>query len=412
MGFLKNRLKIRNEGIKLSDPNVANFFQNLGIDTGNISSTSELREVTYFICLKTLTETISKMKWLKRLETEKKGKEKVKDVTLSTLLNLRPNPLYNAATFWGSIELNRLHHGNAYAYINFKKGKPTDLWVLPSEEIEIWRDNKAIWGSENSIWYIWNDIKNGKKYRIQQGEMLHFKNSITFDGIVGMSVRDMLKNKIQGKIKASDYLSELYSSNMFGGKVIINYTSDINQRAEEKLIERLSTYIKKDAGKFIPLMPGMEAKVIDMKLSDAQFLENNKLSALEIAAAFGIKPNMINDYSKSSYSNSETQQLDFYVNTLQPAFNSYMQEVTYKLLPKFEILKGYTLEINEKILFKMDNKTKSEVYSSYLNNFVMTPNEVREELDLPYIEEADELIGNGNYIKMGQVGNQWNKGGE
>lgn len=70
-----------------------------------------------------------------------------------------------------------------------------------------------------------------------------------------------------------------------------------------------------------------------MKLSDAEFFENSKLSALQLAAAFGIKPNIINDYSKSSYSNSETQQLDFYVNTLQPVLQHTEQEITYKLLP-------------------------------------------------------------------------------
>ena len=46
-----------------------------------------------------------------------------------------------------------------------------------------------------------------------------------------------------------------------------------------------------------------------------KYLVSKKYNALQIAGAFGVKPNQINDYSKSSYSNSEMQQLSFYVDT-------------------------------------------------------------------------------------------------
>ncbi|WP_448821279.1 hypothetical protein [Cetobacterium sp.] len=62
----------------------------------------------------------------------------------------------------------------------------------------------------------------------------------------------------------------------------------------------------------------------------------------------------------------------------------------------------------------MDNKTQAEVYSKYLTNFAMTPNEVREDLNLPYVEDGDTLLGNGSTINLENIGNQYgkNKGGE
>lgn len=60
----------------------------------------------------------------------------------------------------------------------------------------------------------------------------------------------------------------------------------------------------------------MKLTPLDIKLSDSQFIELKKYSALQIAAAFGIKPNQINDYTKSSYSNSEMQQLSFLTDTM------------------------------------------------------------------------------------------------
>lgn len=60
----------------------------------------------------------------------------------------------------------------------------------------------------------------------------------------------------------------------------------------------------------------------------------------------------------------------------------------------------------------MDNQTKANVYSTYVQNFIMTPNEVREALKLPYVEGGDKLVGNGNAISIEKAGNQYEEGGE
>ncbi|WP_099192205.1 phage portal protein [Tepidibacter mesophilus] len=410
MGFLQ---KIVNRtGFTLNDPGAEEFFRSIGLDTNNISSSSELSEVVYFTCLKHLSETQSKMPWEKRKITQKKGKEKIVDNNIDILLNIRPNEYYSASTFWGCIELNKLHYGNAYAYIETNKGEPCKLWILPSKEVSIWIDNAGIFGNTNSIWYVWTDSNTGKQWTFSQDEILHFKTGMSLNGLVGMATKDILQAQIQSRLNADNFLKKLYENNMFGSKILIHYTGDINKKGEDALAEKLENFsAKRGSGKFIPLPLGMQAQLMDMKLSDAQFFENNKFSALQIAAAFGVKPNVINNYEKSSYSNSETQQLDFYVNTLHPSFNSYEQEVTYKLTSKGQIKNGMRLHINERVLFKMDSKTQAEVYSSYIQNFLMSPNEAREELNQPYKEGADDLIGNGNYIKLNQVGNQWKKGG-
>ena len=93
----------------------------------------------------------------------------------------------------------------------------------------------------------------------------------------------------------------------------------------------------KNAGKIIPVPLGMKLTPLDIKLSDSQFIELKKYSALQIAAAFGIKPNQINDYTKSSYSNSEMQQLSFLTDTMLFVLKQYEEEVNYKLLTDISI---------------------------------------------------------------------------
>lgn len=411
---IKNIIKIdrKKDGYSLKE--IGEFLGLTGIDVENIEQSSDLSETIYFICLKHLSETMAKMPWEKRVLTEKKGKERVLDSKIDNLLNIRPNPYMTATTFWGTVELNKLHYGNSYIYIEAdRNGFPRYLWLLPSDQMEIWIDNRGILGSLNAVWYVWTDQRNGKKYTFEMDEIIHLKTHISFDGLSGAPIKDILKTQISSGKNSIGFLNKLYKNNMFGSKVLVQYTGELNKAAEEKLAKKIESFAKaQGSGKFIPMPFGMQAQLLDMKLADAQFFENNRTSALQLAAAFGIKPNVINDYTKSSYSNSETQQVDFYVNTLQPLFKAYEQELTYKLLTPRELGEGYRLEINEKMLFKMDNKTQAEVYSKYLTNFAMTPNEVREDLNLPYIEGGDTLLGNGSTINLENIGTQYKKGGE
>ncbi|MGB6128830.1 MAG: phage portal protein [Psychrilyobacter sp.] len=411
---IKAKFSPKNEETTLSDPNVRTVLKTLGINPDSIDNSSDMSETIYYICLKHMAETMSKMPWEKRIRTKKKGKERDFDSSLDFILNVRPNPYYSASTFWAAIELNKLHYGNSYAYIETdRNGAVKHLWVLPSDQVEVWMDDKGIIGQQNAMWYIWTDPKTCKRYTFLMGEILHFKTMISFNALVGIPVKEYLKTQINTGKNSIGFLNKLYKNNMFGSKVIVHYTGELSKKAEASVATSLENFSKSQgSGKFIPMPMGMQAQLLDMKLADAQFFENNKVSALQLAAAFGIKPNVINNYDKSSYSNSESQQLDFYVNSLQPLFNNYHQELSYKLLGPEELKKGCRLEINEKILFKMDNTTQAEVYNKYLSMFAMTPNEVREELNLPYKDGGDILIGNGNAIGLEDVGKQYKKGGE
>lgn len=407
--------RIKNKINKRGQPtggSIVDFFKGLGLDIESVENSSELSETIYYICAKHLSETMSKMPWEKIEKSDHKGKERKNDANLDLVLNIRPNPYYTASTLWATVELNKIHYGNAYIYIERgHNGELKHLWSLPSSEVKIWMDDKGLWGATNAIWYEWKDIRRGKSYRFFEDEIIHLKTSTSFDGISGIPVRDLLLTQINSNKHSQAFLNKLYKSNMFGSKIMLHYTGELKSKFVKKLAKQLETYSSSvGSGKFIPLPMGVEAKLLDMKLADAQFFENNRVSALQLAAVFGIKPNVINNYDKSSFSNSETQQLDFYVNTLQPLFSTYEQELTYKLLTPLELRKNQRLIINTKVLFKMDNKTQAEVYGKYVSNFIMTPNEVREELSLPYKDGADRLLGNGNSIAIDDIGIQYRRG--
>ena len=75
-----------------------------------------LSEVTYFTCLKMLSETLAKMP-IKFYQQTDRGVEEAETNKAYELLKTRPNPQMTPSTFWATVENNRNHYGNAYVWI-------------------------------------------------------------------------------------------------------------------------------------------------------------------------------------------------------------------------------------------------------------------------------------------------------
>lgn len=374
-------------------------------------SSEALSEATYFACLKVLSESLGKLPLKLQKRTEDGGIIKAYKHPLYSILSTRPNPFMTSTHFWSTVEYNRNHHGNAYAWIR-GAGSKTSLWILPSDAVQIWIDDKGIWGSPNAIWYVYTHQKSGGRYKISADSMLHFKTSTSFDGIKGLSVRDILRGTLTGNLTAQDMLNKLYE-NGFTAKAVLQYTGNLNDDLTKvfvKGIEDFATGNDDVVKSIIPIPLGSTLTPLNIKLADNQFIELKKYSALQIAAAFGIKPNQINDYEKASYAAAEQQQLAFYVDTLLYILKQYEEELSYKLLTEDELQKGFYFKFNVSVILRADLKTQIETLVSAVSNGVYTPDEARSLLDYP-AKGCDDLICNGNMMPVKMAGEQFKKGG-
>lgn len=378
-----------------------------------------LGEVTYFTCLKMLSETLAKMP-VKFYQQTKKGVEHAPSNAAYSLLKTRPNPQMTPSTFWGAVENNRNHYGNAYVWIRreftrMKYGGELsikDLWIMPSADVTIVIDDKGVFGAAGDIYYWYTDKYSGENHLFPSADVMHFKTSFTFDGLSGAPVRDILKNMLQGGLQAQNFLNNLYEGGLTA-RAVLQYTGDLSPKLEKQLIARLEEYANgaNNAGKFIPVPIGMKLEPLNIKLTDSQFFELRKYSALQIAAAFGIKPNQINDYEKSSYANSEMQNISFYIDTELYILKQYEEEINYKMLEPSETAAGKYFKFNENVILRTDAKSQAEILTGYVQNGIYTPNEARAYMNKPSMEGGDDLICNGNYIKVAQIGSDQEEGG-
>lgn len=313
-----------------------------------------------------------------------------------------------ASVFWGTMELCRLHYGNAFAYIDTRDPKCMQLWPLDPRTVQVWYDDACELMDAPDVFYL----VSTKTGRIALGseEVLHFKSHQTLDGLVGVSVREQLASTIQGGIKAQKLVNDMYDSGMTA-KAVLQYTGSLSDENVKLLVQEVGKYIqgegKQGKDKLIPVPTGFSLTPLNMKLADSQFVEIKQYTALQIASAFGVKPYQVGDYTKSSYASAEAQQLSFLVDTLLYIVKQYEEEIGYKLLTDTEEADGYHAKFNTGVLLRADQQTQINTLSAAVSNFLMTPNEAREKLDLPAKEGGDQLLGNGASIPVQYTGAQY-----
>ena len=372
------------------------------------ASADALSEATYFACLKVLSEAVGKLPMKIQQYTQGSGIRIAREHPFYRTLNERPNRHMTASTFWSTMELCRLHYGNAYAWIDMRNSERPQLWPLDPKTVQVWYDDACELRDAPDVYYLVS-TKKGRSV-LSSEEVLHFKSHQTLDGLVGVSVREQLLTTIQGSAKAQALLNAMYDSGMTA-KAVLQYTGSMNDANVKQLIKEVGSYIKGEgksgADKLIPMPQGFTLTPLNMKLADSQFLEVKQYTALQIAAAFGVKPYQVGDYTKSSYASAEAQQLSFLVDTLLYIVKQYEEETSYKIITDAQTANGYHAKLNTAVMLRADQQTQINTLSAAVSNFLMTPNEAREKLDLPAKEGGDQLLGNGASIPVQYTGAQY-----
>ena len=198
--------KVLNLTVETSPPmKEESFLEWLGIRKkrkGDVTS-----EVTYFTCLKMMSETVAKLPW-KYYQRTDQGIEEPELTDVAKLLKIRPNPFMTPTAFWNAVEMNRNHFGNAYVYVRSKfkrkkyggEYKVIDMWIMPSNCVQIVVDDQGYFGGRGKIWYVYNDKYSGQQYVFGTDEVLHFKTSHSLDGITGLPVQTILKQTVWSSV--------------------------------------------------------------------------------------------------------------------------------------------------------------------------------------------------------------------
>lgn len=360
---------------------------------------TDLSEITYFTCLKTLSEALGKIP----VYLMGPDKERKTDHETSLFLSVSPNNVYTPIQFFTYLEFSRNHYGNAYVYVDRINGKVKGLYPLDPHMVQIWVNNTEEF-TRRKYTYYYTDTKLGKSYWLDPEDMLHVKSWVTDrSGLAGKSVREILATNMAGSKASQQFLNDLYQKGLTANAVV-KYVGDLSRDQQKVMLKQIEKQAKDEGRRMITLPVGYDIQTLDLKLTDSQFYELKKYNALQIAAAFGIQPNQLNDYSKSSYANSAAQSLSFYVNTLLYNITLYEQEFNRKLLTRKEQQEGLGYKFNVWTILRGDPTQQADVLQKMVSSAIYSPNEARAKLDMPPTPGGDVHIVNGSYVKLEDVG--------
>ena len=154
------------------------------------------------------------------------------------------------------------------------------------------------------------------------------------------------------------------------------------------------------------LKPGLDFTPIQTNPADAELLDSRKFNVAEIARFFGVPLSLLFDNSSNSYASQEAENLNFLIHGLTPLLDRIETELNDKIWSEPEEMQGYSVKFDSSVILRADKKSLAEYYTKLFNLGVLSPNEIRKELDLDSIENGDNHFMQVNISTIDKITEQ------
>lgn len=299
------------------------------------------------------------------------------------LLNCEPNQRMSRHTWIKVMVSSVLLKGNAYSWIERdEQGNIKGIHYLPSEYVTIVPPSLLTEPVTYSV--------VGFKEPIKHTDMIHVLN-YSDNGVYGVSTISYAARSLG---IAQD--AEEQAGGWFRGGCNMSGILTVSGSLDDETAESISRNFKRaftarqggDSAGIAVVEAGMSYTPVMVNSKDAELLESRAFSVVEIARWFTISPTKLFDYSKSSYATLEATNLSYLSDTLQPIIDKFEQELERKLFPQSEH-PNIEVKFDTTALLKSDKQSLANYYSSLFNIGVLTPNEIRKELNMTQAEGGD-----------------------
>lgn len=368
--------------------------------TGTVTEEKALSIDAVYACVNLYARTVAS---LPLILYEKGGNGKVRAVNhpLYNLLHNEPNPNMTSHTFRKMLEASLKLWGNAYAWIEFDKYyRVKALWPLPPANVfpqRSWRTGELFYDAA---------LFNGTVRRFRAYEMVHIPG-LGFDGISGRSPIRQFAETMGLNIAVKKYGNKFFTNGARPSGVLEHpgtLSEQAQKRIEKKFEQRYSGV--ENSGKTILLEEGMKYQQIGVPPEEAQFLESRKYGVNEIARIFGVPPHMIADLEHATFSNIESQDINFAKHSIVPECVNWEQELMRKLLNDKE-RERYEIEFNMEGLVRGDLQSRYQAYAIGIQWGFLAPNDIRAKENMGKLDSGNNTYTPLNMISSDMADQYW-----
>ena len=293
----------------------------------------------------------------------------VRQKTLNTLLNFRPNPYQSAQDFRREIFKDLLLEGNAFIHYD-----GTFMYHLPAYNVEIITDPKL---------YI-NGYKYNSQVDFRESEVFYFKDINSKSIYRGSSRLEACVNNINILYSMQEFQHRFFDNGTIFGLVLTSENT-LSQAAKEKtLVYWQQRYNTKSGGKRpIILDSGLKPyKLTEQTFSDLDFDQAIKTHSERIMTTIGVPPLLLQGGNNANIAPNLRL---FYLETVLPITRLYISAI--------ERYFGYDVEAvtSNVSALQPDIGELAKYHSTLVNGGIITPNEARIELRYPKLDGGDTI---------------------
>ena len=286
-----------------------------------VTQDSALHQPAVFACVRVISEDVASLPIKIYSCVSEMVREPINTHPVAKLFHTAPNPEMTPFTFKETMTAHVLLYGNAYAEIERNgAGDPIGLWILAPEKM-------AIDITDGKVWYVYNG-----QARIASENILHIKG-LGHDGIQGYSPIGYARETI-GMSQAMEKSGGTFFANSSRPSGVLSHPAKLSEDAAKRLRQGWDGMYSGSGnlGKTAILEESMSWQSLSIPHSDAQWLEARQYALQDICRIYRMPPHMVQDLSNATYSNIESQQIQYMQGTLMPWLRRWEEEISRKLL--------------------------------------------------------------------------------
>lgn len=308
-------------------------------------------------------------------------------MNLAYLLEVSPNQWgWTPFLFKKAIIQWQIYHGNAIVWR--PPVWPPQLLILPANR------TKPVFDVDGNLWYE-HRFSNSTVAHIPSVEIVHLLINPDDTGFWGRGVITYARETLGKQLSAHGIQSKNYAKGMKASAYIqvgTKLDKPGRERIRDSYEEALNAYglavFDNGIVKFEP---------IQMKNTDAQFLQQIGATNEDIANFFGMPLHMLN-MGKQAYNSNDQKFSEYLQGTLDAYLVPFEQAARIRWLSVEEQGRSYFKFIRESLL-RMDPKARAEMNEILLRTRQRTPNEMREKDDFSAAPDGDDFYITTSYTR-------------
>ncbi len=334
-----------------------------------------------FAAVNVISNSIAKVRWELAQEKPDGSIEPVLRHPVLSILQ-KPNPL---STRWEMMKLTDIHlelTGNAFWYLAMNSlGKPAEIWVIPP-------DRMRVVPSEDGLikGYLYEFA--GQTIAFEPAEIIHFKFPHPTNRYYGMGVLQAVVYEYDTDLFMRKYQLSLFKNRAIPDVLLIT-DRVLNKEEEDRLRAKWeSAYRGIDrSGKVAVISKSLQVQPLGLTPKDIEFLEGRRFTRDTILHVWGVPPSKLGVVEDVNRANAEANDYTFQNEVILPRLELIQQVLQYDFIDVFWESDSLTIDFENPV--PQDKEYRLRQHQTYLNNGVMTINEVREEVGLEPVDWGD-----------------------